>query len=265
MSTDREWERWAVQDPYYSVLTNPIYRSNALTTESRQEFFDSGRTQVTDLLELCRRQVDAGFSPRRVLDFGCGVGRLVIPFAELAAEVVGVDVAPSMLAEARRNCSARGLSNVELLPSDDRLSAVDGQFDLVHSFIVLQHLELSRGRDLFAALVDRIQPAGLGALHVTYGWDHYAATLGQRPPPPPPASPPGRQARLRTWLGSWRADASEPAKASAPASDPEMQMNFYNLSELMYIVKRAGVERVHTELSDHGGVYGAYLLFQKPA
>ena len=44
-------------------------------------------------------------------------------FSDLDA-VVGVDISPSMLAEARRNCDREGLDNVVLAPSDDDLSGV---------------------------------------------------------------------------------------------------------------------------------------------
>ena len=37
-----------------------------------------------------------------------------------------------------------------------------------------------------------------------------------------------------------------------------MQMNYYNLSELMFILHSAGVMRVHTELTNHGGPIGAF-------
>jgi SAM-dependent methyltransferase len=42
------------------------------------------------------------FEPRAVLDAGCGTGRVAIELARHGIEVVGVDVDPSMIAEARR-------------------------------------------------------------------------------------------------------------------------------------------------------------------
>jgi SAM-dependent methyltransferase len=42
------------------------------------------------------------FAPRRVLDAGCGTGRVAIELARRGVEVLGVDVDPSMLATARR-------------------------------------------------------------------------------------------------------------------------------------------------------------------
>jgi SAM-dependent methyltransferase len=257
MSTDRHWESWGAQDPYYGVLTHPRFRSAALNDEARAEFFHTGRVHAEHVLHTCRQQVDPAFAPQRVLDFGCGVGRVLIPFAGVAAEAVGVDVSPSMLAEAQRNCDAAGASNVRLLPSDDALSALDGEFDLVHSCIVLQHIEVPRGRALFGALLQRIRPGGLGALHVTFGWDHFDANWGQPPPPPPPPRGP------RAWLAQ-RLRAL-PGFAPAPPEhvDPEMQMNFYNLSELQYLLQRSGVQRLYTEFTDHGGAIGAFMFFRR--
>ena len=270
MSTDIEWERWGSQDPYFGVLTNPRFRKEGLTPEAKQEFFASGFAHVDYVVSACRRYIDEAFAPLRVLDFGCGVGRLLIPFAGFASEVVGIDVAPSMLKEARKNCAERGFGNVALVLSDDTLSAVEGQFDLVHSCIVLQHIEVARGRAIFARLVDKVRGGGCGAIHVTFGWDVHAATFGL-PPEPPLAPPPPAGAlsqakatvkRLLEPLGLQQKPAVVLVEVSSP--DPEMQMNYYNLSELMFIMQRAGVHRVHTEFTDHGGALGAFLFFQKP-
>ncbi len=272
MSTDIEWEKWGQRDPYYGVLTDPRFRSSALTPQSKNEFFDSGRHHVGYVLDMCRLYIDSAFAPKHVLEFGCGVGRLVIPFAELAGEVTGVDVSPSMLAEARRNCEERGINNAVLVPSDETLSAAHGTFDLVHSCIVLQHIDMPRGRSLFAQLVDRVRPGGIGALQVTFGWDVYASTFGQQPPPQPPPPPPdalarakNRVNRLLESLGVRRPPPDVRLLPPEPSPDPEMQMNFYNLSELLFILQRAGVRRFHTDFTDHGGALGVFFFFQKPA
>ena len=267
MSTDQEWENWGARDPYFGVLTLPEFRSGALTAQAKDTFFSSGRDHVSYVLDVSRRALDPAFAPRDVLDFGCGVGRLVVPFAALAPRVVGMDISPSMLAEARRNCDERGASYAELVPSDDTLSAAPGEFDLVHSCIVLQHLEVARGRALFAALVGKVRAGGIGALHVTYGWDIYATNFGQ--PPVPEAAPvaphPGPLSQAKAWLRHLLlpAPADLPAPKSEVTPDPEMQMNYYNLSELMFVLQQAGVRQVHTECTDHGGALGAFLFFRK--
>lgn len=265
-STDTEWEKWAQRDPYFGVLTDPMFRSDRLTADSKSRFFESGVGQVNYVLQMCRSTIDTTFQPQRILDFGCGVGRLVIPFARLAQEVVGMDVAPSMLAESRVNCDENGLTNVSLVLSDDMLSRAEGQFDLVHTCIVLQHIEVARGREIFARLVDKVRPGGCGAIHVTFGWDAHADSFGLPPPVPAPAPSAWTLAKaalkkVLATLGIPRRPVVEPDESPA---DPEMQMNYYNMSELMFIMQRAGVQRFHAEFADHGGALGVFLFFQKP-
>ncbi|EGJ09961.1 hypothetical protein RBXJA2T_06520 [Rubrivivax benzoatilyticus JA2 = ATCC BAA-35] len=42
-----------------------------------------------------------------------------------------------------------------------------------------------------------------------------------------------------------------------------MQMNFYNASQLLFILQRAGVGAVYSELTDHGGALGLFLYFRR--
>jgi SAM-dependent methyltransferase len=270
LDTDIAWELWGSRDPYYGVLTHPQFRSDALTPAAKELFFASGRHHVEHVLDVVRRRLVPGFTPERVLDFGCGVGRVVLPFAECAKEVVGADISPSMLAEARANSDAHALRNVALVRSDDTLSGIEGSFDLVHSCIVLQHIEIPRGRELFSRLVGKVRPGGCGALHVTFGWDIHEATFGQPPAlsPAPPPAPTGPLSALKRTLRSLLrppVPPAPPSEAAAVNPDPEMQMNYYNLSELMFILHNAGVVCLHTELTNHGGPIGAFLFFQIPA
>lgn len=260
MSTDDEWEKWGARDPYFGVLTNAKYRAGTIDTAAREEFFALGRMHVEHVLQAIRIHVDAGFEPHRVLDFGCGVGRLVLPFARACAEVVGVDVSPSMLAEAGRNCESNGLTNVTLLPSDDQLSSVHGKFDLVHTCIVLQHIETERGMLLLRRLLDLIGPGGAGALHLTFGWDEFEQTYGLQPPPVAPAELPWWR-RLRRRLRESLPQMTPPT--AAPDTDPEMQMNMYNMSQVMYLLQRAGAGAIYTELTNHGGALGAFMFFKR--
>src|SRR6266404_4403273 len=133
MSTDVAWEEWGRRDPYFGVITDPKFRSSGLNENSKREFFESGESHVHGVLATIRKHIDPGFTPRTVLDFGCGVGRLLVPFAKIADRVVGLDVSSSMLQEAQRNCDDRQLRNVRLFVSDDALSLLTGTFDLIHS------------------------------------------------------------------------------------------------------------------------------------
>jgi SAM-dependent methyltransferase len=252
MSTDQAWKDWGEKDPYFGVLTAEKFRKRNLTDEAKAEFLDSGRGYVDYVLAMLRKHIDPGFAPRRVLDFGCGVGRLVIPFARLADEVVGVDVSEGMLAEARRNCEAAGVGNVKLVPSDDALSALDGQFDLVHSVLVFQHIDPQRGREIFRRMVQVLAPGGAGALQFTYAKSRYAERNGQ---PPQLRQPLMRSLKSAVRRALRKMDAGV---------DPEMQMNVYPLNELLFILQSSGVREVHTEFADHGGELAVSLYFRRP-
>ncbi len=261
--TDLEWEKWGARDPYFGVITADRFRLGRITEADREEFFASGAVHVHGVLAACRRYIDAEFAPQSVLDFGCGVGRLVVPFAHLAPRVVGVDVSPSMLAEARRQCDARAAAHAELVLSDDELRRVQGPFDLVHSAIVLQHIEVERGRRLVLRLLELTRPGGVAALHLTYGKAWHRDTFGQPPPRPTPsaaeaAPPPASHLWRMLGVIARRLPAMVSSADSRPA-DPEMHMHSYNLSEIAYLLYSAGVQRFHADFSDHGGELGVMI------
>ena len=244
MSTDEAWEEWGRRDPYYGVITDPKFRRSEMSPEVLKEFFDSGRTHVEYVMQFIHRDIDPTFAPKTVLDFGCGVGRTLVPFAALAQSVVGVDVSQSMLQEAARNCEDQKATNVQLVCSDDSLSSLTGTYELIHSFITFQHIPCPRGRVIFSRLLQHLDPTGIGAIHFTYSKSHFSATHGL--PPHTPSSPP------------------RVAPLTSPYVDPEMQMNPYNMNEVLFILQSAGIRRVRAEYTDHGGELGVFLLFRKP-
>lgn len=159
-----------------------------------------------------------------------------------------MDVSPAMLAEARRNCDAAGASHVRLLPSDDRLSAVEGEFDLVHSYIVLQHVPVRRGEHLVHELAARLAPGGVGVFHVTYA---RVAT-----------SPLRRLvywARTRVPGAHWALNLA----LGRPARAPLMQSNRYSVTRLLDILWRQGCAEAHVRFSDHQGYRGVLLFARK--
>ncbi len=187
-----------------------------------------------------------GFRPRRVLDFGCGVGRLLVPFARRAREAVGVDIAPSMLAEARANCGRLGVENVVLAPSDDRLSAVEGTFDFVHSYIVFQHMPVRRGEAVVRELVRRLEPGGAGALHFTFG-----AWRGLR--------------HVVHWARKHVPLVNNALNLAygRPFFYPMMQVNDYDLGRIARILDEGGCPVSLLRATRHQGRYGAMVTFLK--
>jgi SAM-dependent methyltransferase len=183
------------------------------------------------------------FSPTSALDFGCGVGRLSVALAKRLDSIVGVDVSSGMLRKARLRCEQVGVKNLSLILGDDNLSQVEGKFDLVTSFIVLQHIPVNRGEQLFRRLVELLNDGGVAALHVTYSRADIGPDL----------------LRAANVSGSPATSEEKPD----PNVEPAMQMNGYDLNHLIHHLQISGIRRLHTELTDHGGSYGVMLFFRK--
>jgi SAM-dependent methyltransferase len=244
LGTDAAWEEWGRRDPYYGVITHPKFRLNAITELDKKEFFESGQVHVDHVMRMIHTYINSSFAPKSILDFGCGVGRTLTSFAALGSETVGLDVSASMLLEARRNCDERKLTDIRLVPSDDSLSTLSGLFDLIHSFIVFQHIPPERGKIIFANLLAHLAPGGVAAVHFGYA---------KRPPPVAPTVEPVQL-------------IAEPPTAPPPHTppDPEMQMNLYAMNELLFIMQNRGVDQFHLEFTDHGGELGIFLFFAVP-
>jgi SAM-dependent methyltransferase len=160
--SDSQWKAWGKADPYFGVWTDERFRA-ANIEDNREAFFSTGERNIGIFLERAQKYfgpVAAG----RALDFGCGVGRLTLPLAQQFSSVVGVDISDDMLGEARRNCAGRGITNAEFVLSDDELSRVQGRFDLVLSYIVLQHLPVERGMKVADRLLGLVAPGGIAIL-----------------------------------------------------------------------------------------------------
>jgi 2-polyprenyl-3-methyl-5-hydroxy-6-metoxy-1,4-benzoquinol methylase len=97
------------------------------------------------LIHFCQRRALEPWlktSPgMRVLDVGCGVGRWSRLLASRGARVTGVDLSPTMIAQAERRAAASGLTDrCRFIVQDTAALEVGGTFDLILCVTVLQHL-----------------------------------------------------------------------------------------------------------------------------
>jgi ubiquinone/menaquinone biosynthesis C-methylase UbiE len=125
-------------------------------------------------LQLVRRWL-RGLNPQSVLktdlfEEAFGEDRVLLDLAPGAKQAVGIDIAVSTIAAARRHCPAAGFS---FLASDVRALALrTGSFELVFSNSTLDHFETRA--ELLAALrelVRVVRPSGLLAITLDNPWN----------------------------------------------------------------------------------------------
>jgi len=111
-------------------------------------WYEEPAGRMVDRIE--REVVYSYLAPRaglRLLDVGCGTGLYALELAARGVEVTGVDIASSMLAQARAKAQNAGL-NIRFLEADAlRLPFAEQSFDAVLSVVALEFVP-----DLAAAL-----------------------------------------------------------------------------------------------------------------
>lgn len=241
-NSDHNWRVWGERDPYYAVLTDPRFRSASIE-EHRQNFFESGQAFVAHWLAQIERQFGS-LSRERALDFGCGVGRLTIPLADHFDRVVGLDIAPAMLEEARRNGAER---QIDYILSDDTLSRVEGTFDFVISCIVLQHIPVARGMAILRQLLSRVREGGGCLIQLSTKRNHgrwHALRYHIR------HRVPGGQAAMNLLDGR-------------AIDTPVMQMNEYPLDAVLHLFHQHGFEQMMVRYEDHGDADAAMIFARR--
>lgn len=164
-ATDRQWKRWAELDPYHGVLGRGFGLGDIERPDVRDRFFQQGEDHISRVLDVAKSQglVDM----ESALDFGCGVGRLLLPLLGRFKSVTGIDVSPVMLKLAKENCG--NVKDLMLFKTLDDVKAEGLLYDLVHSYIVLQHIRPKQGLVIMEQMLGLLKPNGIAAIHFTVG------------------------------------------------------------------------------------------------
>ncbi|MEQ1874834.1 MAG: class I SAM-dependent methyltransferase [Ilumatobacteraceae bacterium] len=246
-NSDKTWDKIARSEPYYGVLTADRFRSGQLNDESMAEFFQTGHEHIAHTIATAAMHLGCQIEYERGLDFGCGVGRLVIPMATRFKDVVGVDVSSAYRSLAQENCAKHAASNVRLVESVDAISTEIGTYDFVHSHLVFLHIPVRRGLPIMRGLVELLKPGGVGALHLLY---HRDIGVGKR----------ALNAARKYFLPlHWVLNAV----SNRSPFELMMQANEYPLDRALQLLSDLGVSEVYVELSRvHEGRH-AFLYFRK--
>jgi SAM-dependent methyltransferase len=158
------WEEKARQNPLYAVMTTTDFvdaRPDGFSDEQLRVFFTKGR-DIFDVHLKPRLQDDKNAF---VVEYGCGMGRILKPLLEAGYECAGIDISPTMLAHCQRLVPAANA--LYLLDDAGRSALPDGIADFVFSYAVLQHIQgLAAYLKALDELCRLLKPGGTFAVQV---------------------------------------------------------------------------------------------------
>jgi len=149
----QDWNERAKMDPFFVITTGH--------SENETEFWNSGRDNCNEILGIDSHRYENILgnkdpSKMRVLEIGCGIGRILIPMSKIFGEVIGVDVSYEMVKIGKKyienipNCKI-----IENSGSDLSMFSCD-YFDFCYSFIVFQHIPKSSIVENYIKEVSRV-------------------------------------------------------------------------------------------------------------
>lgn len=161
----RDWDERAQENAFY-------YVASSRRDWTDEEFLASGRESVRSFVVEDLEVIAGGRDPKkmRVLEIGCGAGRMTRALADVFGEVHGLDVSSEMVARARRlladapNAYAHHGNGVDLSVLGDL------RFDFAFSFIVFQHIPSAAVIESYVRDVgSKLKPGGIFKFQVQ-GW-----------------------------------------------------------------------------------------------
>ena len=165
--SNAEWKAWGREDPLFGVASWPGRAKGDADAWNLDAFYAIGATDWRDCERRWRRY---GLRPGACVEIGCGAGRMTKPLATTFDEVVALDVSEDMLAVARANASAPGVSY--RLTDGVTLALEDASMTAAFSTHVFQHFDdLSTARRYFREIARVLTSGGTMMIHLpVHGW-----------------------------------------------------------------------------------------------
>lgn len=123
-----------------SRMSNNPFLEDSLA-QRYEQWYEIGEGRRADLLEkkLLRQLLDVFSSVQSLLEIGCGTGHFTRYFATLLPSVVGLDISPAMLKEARSRDADKEIPY--LMGDALRLPFSDASFDVVAFITTLEFID----------------------------------------------------------------------------------------------------------------------------
>ena len=152
-----DWDDRARENAFYYIASSKEDWDPA-------DFYASGEQSVEEIIRPDMDEICRGRSPAkmRVLEIGCGAGRMTRALAGIFGEVHGVDVSGEMVAQGRELLADIPNAHLHRNSGADLQVLGDLRFDFAFSFIVFQHIPSQAIIENYIREVQRaLRPGGL--------------------------------------------------------------------------------------------------------
>lgn len=150
------WNKLGLEDPMWAVCTNGPKGK----LWDKKEFFDSGIQLLNDVMNYCN-ELEIDFPRNHALDFGCGLGRLSQALCMHFDNVSGIDIAPSMVEQARNFNQYVERCNYSCVEDYEISQFPDGYFDFILTYSTLQHIEPKYVKRYIQSFLRLLGPKGI--------------------------------------------------------------------------------------------------------
>jgi len=171
-----DWNLRANDNPIYAIDSTKV-------NQSLLEFFDHGKEIVSAALDPTLQRLNINPESLRVLEIGCGIGRLFEGLSMRFGEVWGIDVSQAMIDLGERSCPVEAKwilgdgSSLDGIPSNS--------IDYVFSWEVFQHIpDQSIIEDYFHEIYRVLLPGAVFQVQLRKGSDRFGQSVFRKFPRP---------------------------------------------------------------------------------
>lgn len=127
-----DWDRRAREDANFYVAFG--------RQQQQEDEFASTAAIITPAILVELNRLPEDMRQGRVLDIGCGPGRLMLALSQQFSEIHGIDISKEMIDLAKTRLADTANAHLHVGSGADLQPLQDGSFDLVYSYVVFQHI-----------------------------------------------------------------------------------------------------------------------------
>ncbi len=160
---DLTWEQKANENPLFAIMSDKIFenKSKEFDDSDLKAFYKRGellwKKYFSDLINEDNIPLD-----KIILEFGCGMGRLLSNPAVIGYKCIGLDISETQLSLAKVHFPVK--SNIKFIKIDSKrqFELASGSVDVIYSYAVFQHIKYLS--DFYFSLNELIRILNKGGL-----------------------------------------------------------------------------------------------------